>query len=76
MSNLTNRYHRCKIEDSLNDWERIMAGGPLRSILGPLLFNIFKNDIFLCIETQTYVIMHMIVPFMILGIFIYNYRKP
>ena len=49
-SYLTNRYQCCKIEDSLSEWERIIAGVPQGSILGTLLFNIYINDIFLCIE--------------------------
>ena len=51
-SYLTNRYQRCKIGDSLSEWERIIAGIPQGSILGSLLFNIFINDIFLYIESS------------------------
>ena len=46
---LTNRYQRCKIGDSFNEWERIIAVVPQGSNLGSLLFNIFINDIFLYI---------------------------
>ena len=49
-SYLTNRYHRCKTGDSFSEWERIIAGVPQGSILGPLPSNIFVNDIFLYIE--------------------------
>ena len=45
-SYLSNRYQRWKIENSYSDWSEIKAGIPHGSILGPLLFNIFINDIF------------------------------
>ena len=49
-SYLTNRYQRCKIGDSFSEWERIITGLSQGSILGPLLFNSFENNIFLFIE--------------------------
>ena len=44
-SYLTNRLQRCKINNSFSEWAKISTGVPQRSILGPLLFNIFNNDI-------------------------------
>ena len=42
---LMNRFQRVVLKGVLSDWLQIMAGVPQGSILGPLLYLIFSNDI-------------------------------
>ena len=46
---LCNRFQRTKVNGSFSDWTEVLAGVPKGSILIPLLFNTFLNDIFLSI---------------------------
>ena len=42
---LTNRLQRCKINNSVSEWGKVLNGFPQGSTLGPLLLSIFLNDI-------------------------------
>mgnify|MGYP000745461007 FL=1 len=47
---LSNRKQRVKVGDATSSWASILKGVPQGSILGPVIFNIFMNDIFCCIK--------------------------
>ena len=47
---LSNQTQRVKLDSTLSSWLKILLGVPQSSILGPLFFNIFLNDMLWFIE--------------------------
>ena len=52
-SYLKNRKQRVGVNKIFSEWERITTGVLQDSILGPLLFNIFLNDLFLFVSNAS-----------------------
>ena len=52
-SYLSDRIQRVKLSGTMSDWQQLLKGVPQGSVMGPVMFNVFINDLFAIIKKST-----------------------